>query len=760
MSIYKGKQGTYILESKPLAKGGEGAIYKINGNNNIVAKIYFKPTKELEEKLTYMSNNPPDKSVLNDIAWPLDILYDGGSFCGFIMPKMEAGTELGELYKFNPDKEPVLTYQHRIIIAINICKVISAVHNAGYTFGDFNQCNIGVNLKNGHVGFFDTDSYHIRNRIIGKTYRCGVCLPGYVAPELIQQCKGKDFLSAPLPTFTQETDRFALAIHIFKLLMNGFTPFNGIKDNETISTASPGTGNQAIERDNYCFKLGNKPQSLAVPNLSSFPTTIQDLFTRAFIDGRKNPRKRPTADEWEKALTNYLNNEITVCSRDKNHYYYKVLSACPYCEAERRYLNNLNKGKGQMSFSQPINVPGSSSSRTSSYSSTTNSKSSSSYSNTSVPLSGSYSYNNYSGYSNYSGYNSRNSSYSSSNNNSSYSGSNNSTSSYNTNTFNQQKKKQNKPLFLIIIISILVLIGAIVISKVNKSLNHSANNVSISLIEKTNVESTLNGYTYSFKVKVDNSNNEAINGIGGYFIIKDYNSNVLMNSTAAIYESISAKGSKTITLTSENNTGDLAKTLWNSKLDNLNVYFRITELSFEDGTRKKFTSSKDVLIHKASSEYKKQDIKYANSYDRDGLFWGDWSLHIDTPYIKNETLYVPVEITSDIDITWEKGSDGNGEMEIHEALCSQGSNFRLDGYFEYDKQSTSAGETQNITLVIPLGDWVDFDFYEYEFHLCGSFDGCEYQTSDGYLTSSYYTDSPANPYNERAYLEIDLSIDW
>ena len=32
----------------------------------------------------------------------------------------------------------------------------------------------------------------------------------------------------PLDIFTKETDYFALAIHIFKLLNNGFTPFNGI----------------------------------------------------------------------------------------------------------------------------------------------------------------------------------------------------------------------------------------------------------------------------------------------------------------------------------------------------------------------------------------------------------------------------------------------------------------------------------------------------------------------------------------------------
>lgn len=357
MLVLNGKVNSYYIDDEPLAKGGEGAVFRIKNADNIVAKIYFNPTKELEEKLTYMSKNQPDKSVINDIAWPLDILYNKGTFCGFIMPKMETATELGELYKFDLSKEPILTYQHRIIIAINICEVISAVHDAGYTFGDFNPANIGVNLNNGHVGFFDTDSYHIYDKTTGKTYRCGVCLNGYVAPELIQQCKGKDYLSAPLPTFTQETDRFSLAIHIFKLLMNGFTPFNGIKDTETVSSASPGLGNLAIERDNYCFKPGYKPQSLAVPSLSSFPKNIQNLFTRAFIDGRKDPKCRPTATDWQMALIDYYKNEIKECSKDKNHYYYKMMPKCPYCEAEKRYIKNLYLTQGQMSFSQPINVP-------------------------------------------------------------------------------------------------------------------------------------------------------------------------------------------------------------------------------------------------------------------------------------------------------------------------------------------------------------------------------------------------------------------
>ncbi len=361
--LFKGRKRNYDLADKPLGSGGEGTVYKVNNRNDIVAKIYSTPTKEYENKLTYMSNNPPDRSVLTDIAWPLDILYDSrNQFCGFIMPMMDAKEVLHNLYKYDPNKTPILTNQKKIVIAINICRVISTVHKAGYVFGDFNPRNIGVNLSTGHIGFFDTDGYHINDKNTGKTYRCVACEKEYTAPELIKQCKGTDYANAPLPTFTQETDRFSLAIHIFKLLMNGFTPFNGIKNDENRSTASPGYGIEAIERDNYCFKPGNKPLSLAVPELSSFPREIQILFTRAFIEGRKDPKRRPTADEWDAALTEYSKNLI-LCSKNSNHYYYKANSKCPYCAADERYLDalynisNKNGHTQQISWGQPINAP-------------------------------------------------------------------------------------------------------------------------------------------------------------------------------------------------------------------------------------------------------------------------------------------------------------------------------------------------------------------------------------------------------------------
>ena len=343
--ILKGLSGkTYQLAEKPFSSGGEGDIYSITSMPGGVVKVYHadRITQELEEKLLVMCKRPPSREIFAQIAWPVDLAYDlNGAFQGFVMLRLNITDELSAIYAYPPKKN--ISYKAKVIIAQNICAVISEIHKAGFVFGDFNPKNIGIDLNTCRVAFLDTDSYHIVDGT--HTYRCKVCLDGYVAPELLKKCepyKTDAYARTPLPTFTKETDNFALAIHIFRLLMNGYTPFNGIRESESISTASPGTGNQAIKRDSYCFKPGNKPQSVAVPPLSALPSEIADLFTRAFMYGRIDPTQRPTALEWYKALMNY-ENSLVHCPNNNAHMYQKGLRSCPWCEADDRYVAETEK---------------------------------------------------------------------------------------------------------------------------------------------------------------------------------------------------------------------------------------------------------------------------------------------------------------------------------------------------------------------------------------------------------------------------------
>ena len=338
----------YMLASSSLKVGGEGSIYTISGDPSMLAKVYHPHIldNELEAKIKTMYQNPPAQEVLSQIAWPIDILYDEQRrFRGFMMRKLNVTHDLIDIYEYPPRALKSVTLQHKLIIAQNICLVISAVHKAGYIFGDFNPMNIGVNLNDGTVAFFDADTYHFKDKKTGLTYRCKAGCPGYVAPELLATCKKftalhpeiKDvYAHAPLPTFTFETDNFALAIHIFKLIMNGFTPYNGIPETSSVSLASPGRGDIAVERNNYCFAPGKKPMAVATPAMASLPPEVQTLFERTFVEGFATPSARPTADEWEIALMHFGEN-LKQCSNNPYHQFYKELVSCPYCEADERY---------------------------------------------------------------------------------------------------------------------------------------------------------------------------------------------------------------------------------------------------------------------------------------------------------------------------------------------------------------------------------------------------------------------------------------
>ena len=355
----------YEIEQKPFSSGGEGDIYAILGVDNQVIKVYKKDrvTRELENKINLMVRRPPSSNVLNQVAWPLDSVHDSaGVFCGFVMTKLDITDELSDIYVYPPKSG--ITYQQKLVLAQNICAVIHEVHRAGYVFGDFNPRNIGINVNTGVVAFLDTDSYHIvLEKNINQAYRCNVCAPGYVAPELLEKCsyhisahpedKQSVYAKIPLDTFTLETDNFALAIHMFRLLMNGYTPFNGINENESVSMGSPGVGDVAVKRDSYCFKPGNKPLAAAVPDISVLPNDVASLFTRAFIDGRKDPKKRPNAIEWHKALENYEKSLIT-CSVNRTHMYKRGMAYCPWCEADSKYSMSMTPKLKQKSFVSPV----------------------------------------------------------------------------------------------------------------------------------------------------------------------------------------------------------------------------------------------------------------------------------------------------------------------------------------------------------------------------------------------------------------------
>lgn len=315
-----------------LGRGGEGNVYEIVDELDLVAKIYKNEisTRERETKLQAMVANPPFDTMKArghvSIAWPTEILYeDGGDFVGYLMPRIQQAPSIFELYhpKERARSFPGFHRRYFLAVARNIAIALEALHTHNYVFGDFNESNILVS-PNALVTFIDTDSYQVTDRN-GQVHRCLVGKPEFTSPEL----QGQDFKSIDrLPTH----DQFGLGIMIFYLLMEGFHPFQGRLADTTLSIS---------QVDLYCIKRGIFPyqhNSEVLPSPNSPPFDIlhpnlQKHFIRCFIDGHKTPTARPTPQDWQKALEQAEQDQIQ-CDRDNNHYYSNHLTNCPWCHFE------------------------------------------------------------------------------------------------------------------------------------------------------------------------------------------------------------------------------------------------------------------------------------------------------------------------------------------------------------------------------------------------------------------------------------------
>ena len=355
---YRGLRGEiYNVDTQKLAGGGEGSIHNVIGNDLLVAKI-FRPDKrnqDREEKLCYMVQNPMTKEQLSYITWPLDVLYDMNGFAGYIMQKVNNMQSLTALYS-----EEKYDLRYRLLAAYNVCVAIDAIHEAGQICGDLNPQNILINLDSSdeinsfHVTLVDVDSYHVVTPT--KTYRCEVGLPDYLAPEIQNKMvNGVTLRNASLPTYTQETDLFALAVHIFCLLMNGCHPFacakrvNGnlydtmgqMKENSNRnSVVAP----QPIEniKTGY-FPFFHQKENITVPVYAPFfddlPEDIRLLFIKTFVDGYEKPDQRATTDEWIQVLKSYVlqtRSDYSLLSCGKGHYYFNVGRDCPFCNIDQK----------------------------------------------------------------------------------------------------------------------------------------------------------------------------------------------------------------------------------------------------------------------------------------------------------------------------------------------------------------------------------------------------------------------------------------
>jgi WD40 repeat protein/serine/threonine protein kinase len=319
---------------EPFRSGGEGAIYEVPHYPNLVAKVYHaqRRTPERIAKLQIMVAHPPVNPTehLNhpSIAWPTELLRDTATnqLVGFVMPRVRQMLPLSEVYNPRARRRqlPLFNYRYLVRTARNLCAAVQAVHQAGYVIGDLNESNVLVSDQ-ALVTLVDADSFQVRDPETGVVYRSLVGKPEYTPPEL-QGCSFADVDRQP------EHDAFALAVLIFRLLMEGFHPFDGVYRGR----GEPPELGARIRNGYFPYargRTGIEPSPLAPPFEMLHPD-LQALFVRCFEEGHRNRSVRPRVEDWLEALEG-AEDALQQCGQNEQHYYWVHWSGCPWCARQQ-----------------------------------------------------------------------------------------------------------------------------------------------------------------------------------------------------------------------------------------------------------------------------------------------------------------------------------------------------------------------------------------------------------------------------------------
>lgn len=321
----RNNKGHLVHLGNPLTRaGGEGQVFEIKGQSNIVAKVYHKPvepSKSNRLKFQVKSTNPKINSIA---AWPIELLFDESNrnvIRGITMP-LKFGKEIHRLYgpADRSTEFPRARWDFLVHVAMNCAAAFETLHENQIVMADVNEGNILVTENDGLVALIDCDSYQITNG--NDRFLCDVGVPMWTPPEL--QGKGfRDLIRTP------NHDRFGLAVLVFRLLFMGRHPFAGIP-----STKDQFDIDESIKRYLFAFSpsvwkkgLKQPPHSLS---LSALPGSTQQLFERSFGDCSSLEHSRPTGREWVAELKRLLDNVKSSCL-DPSHIHWNGMVKCPWC---------------------------------------------------------------------------------------------------------------------------------------------------------------------------------------------------------------------------------------------------------------------------------------------------------------------------------------------------------------------------------------------------------------------------------------------
>ena len=184
----------------------------------------------------------------------------------------------------------------------------------------------------------------------------------------------------------------------------------------------------------------------------------------------------------------------------------------------------------------------------------------------------------------------------------------------------RQEKQKKKIKIFSMIAAILAIAIIITTVKIVKNNGYAADNFSIAVVSKTNKDFnedlatgyTGSGYFYNFKFEITNNSPNTMKKLTGNMDINNSNGKTLASTKIYLSGELVADEKGTWNVEVNVAKGDKAIEIWNSDLSELEITFKIIEIEFEDGTIKRYTDTKNEVIHKATGTNKPNDDETSN----------------------------------------------------------------------------------------------------------------------------------------------------
>ena len=300
-----------LKKSDIIAHGGEGFVYKLGINPHYLIKICKEDTLKNVRKQSAFCERLNAMLALEDcrkadfLAWPQMPVFDTyKKVIGFVMPRAN-GRTLRALYapcqvrRFFPNWDRLQVTK----VALNLVNAVQMLARHRVLVNDFNPDNFLID-KSGKVTLIDCDSFQIpgvgegQNTLLSRTFT-----PEYTAPELLFKPELFNYERTP------EQVRFSLAVVVYMILMSGLHPYAQCGGSDPVENLKSGK----------CPL--DKTSGVRLPvgwhkSVSWLPESLKEYFVKMFVDGHKDPQKRPMIGDLKLELENFI--EVMRKSTNKN----------------------------------------------------------------------------------------------------------------------------------------------------------------------------------------------------------------------------------------------------------------------------------------------------------------------------------------------------------------------------------------------------------------------------------------------------------